>query len=103
MGDAEGRSGGGASGSWMGEEEAVGGALGEDSGGEQERGGGGGGVVAGDEDVLGGGEEGRGLRVGLQYSILWNTVSGEYRHPVLVSLDTVIRYRIGTGSIQYRT
>ena len=61
---------------------AVGGALGEDSGGEQERGGGGGGVVAGDEDVLGGGEEGRGLRVGLQYSILWNTVSGQYRHPV---------------------
>ena len=51
---------------WMGEEEAVGGALGEDSGGEQERGGGGGGVVAGDEDVLGGGEEGRGLRVGAE-------------------------------------
>ena len=68
----------------MGEEEAVGGALGEDFGGEQERGGGGGGVVAVDEDVLGGGEEGRGLRVTLQYSILWNTVSGEYRHPVPV-------------------
>ena len=72
---------------------AVGGALGEDSSGEQERGGGGGGVVAGDEDVLRGGEEGRGLRVGLQYSILWNTVSREYHHPVPVSPDTVIQYR----------
>ena len=72
---------------------AVGGALGEDSGEEQERGGGGRGVVVGDEDVLGGGEEGRGLQVGLQYSILWKTVSGEYHHPVLVSPNTVIQYR----------